>query len=156
VLKDHADALASRPELGFPRAAQFLARHRDQSGVWALQHVHGTYQGRFAGPALADNAENFAVSNVQADIVQRMDGGVPRPEGLGDMAERNHEFPTAVSDTTVKSHQKGRQCRIDDACRSWDRTSAVYATLPEALVKANSLLPFVKQADGCVATSCRG
>lgn len=73
MLKYHADMLAFRPQLGVGHVRQVLFVDDDVAARRPFEHVDAADEGGFAGAALADDAEDFAVFNGQVNAFEGVD-----------------------------------------------------------------------------------
>lgn len=69
VLENHADIFAFCPKLGFAHFAQVFVVDDDFAAGRFFQHIDAADEGRFAGTALADDAEDLAVFDGQVDAL---------------------------------------------------------------------------------------
>jgi len=83
VLVDHADAAARLAQLARTERGQFPAGDGDAAAVGFFQQVHQTQQGRLAGAAAADQAEDLARQDVERDLAQGVEAAAfGQREGL--------------------------------------------------------------------------
>ena len=73
MLEYHADVLAFCPQLGIGHIRQVLFVDNDVAARRPFEHVDAADEGRFAGAALADDAEDFAVFNGQINAFESVD-----------------------------------------------------------------------------------
>src|SRR5450830_155092 len=72
LLENHADILARIAQRALAQAGQFSASDSNAAAIGAFEQVNQAQQGRFAGAALADQAENIAGINLQRDRFDRV------------------------------------------------------------------------------------
>ncbi len=65
LLEDHADVLPRVAQLAARQGGQVAAADQHLAGVGALEQVDQAQQGRLAGAALADQAEDVALMDVE-------------------------------------------------------------------------------------------
>ena len=95
MLEYHADVLAFRPQLGVGHVGQVLFVDDDVATRRPFEHVDAADEGRFAGAALADNAEDFAVFNGQVDAFEGVDLGLA-VVGFGNVFQFYHNINSLI------------------------------------------------------------
>ena len=95
VLKDHPDRTPRLQKLLLRQRREVAAVQQDLSGGRLLQKVDAAHQRGLARAGQADDAEDLAVVDIQADILQRGDGvGRAGVVGFAQMLQFDHEtFP---------------------------------------------------------------
>src|SRR5690606_28838772 len=73
LLEHHADALAHG--VGGADEAGFAPVEQDVAGIGLVDAAQDLHQRRFAGAVLADEADDFAGTDLDRDVLQRMHAG---------------------------------------------------------------------------------
>ena len=81
-MEDHSDVPTGQPQLFFAKGRHILPVHDHGAGGGTLQQVHAPHQGALAGAGETDNSEDLPLLDVQADVLQGMDGVFTRSKGL--------------------------------------------------------------------------
>ena len=122
VLKDHRDfAAADLAQITLGRGQHVhaakgnIAAGCPARGIEDAHHVEG--RDRFAGPAFADDADHFAFSDLEPDIVERLDDPLAGPEldrkaidrQDGDWRGLGHRFPFLRSGAADRPDRANRR-----------------------------------------------
>ena len=70
VLKDHADVAARSAQFGFRHGVEAFAVDGDRAFARTVKEVDAAHKRGFACPGAADNAEDFALFNVQRNVFE--------------------------------------------------------------------------------------
>jgi len=91
LLENHADILARVAQFALAQARQFASGHGNGAAVGTFEQVNQAQQGRFAGAALADQAENITGIDFQRDRFDRVElFALGQREGLVRAIDANH------------------------------------------------------------------
>ncbi|MNL20396.1 hypothetical protein D3C87_1416430 [compost metagenome] len=90
MLEDHADLAARRAQAVGVQRGQIVAVDDHPASAGPVQEVDGTHQRALAGPASADDAEDFTGRDGEADVAQRMHFPRPAGESLRESLQFDH------------------------------------------------------------------
>lgn len=85
-----------QPQLFFAKGRHILPVHDHGAGGGTLQQVHAPHQGALAGAGETDNSEDLPLLDVQADVLQGMDGVFTRSKGLVQVLNLNDRHGTTL------------------------------------------------------------
>ena len=91
MLEDHADRAADVAQVGIAESGELAAVDLDAAARGAVEQVDAADERALSGAGTADDAEDFAGTDVDGDVLERVkDRSVRADVGLGDVFELDH------------------------------------------------------------------
>ena len=90
MLENHANLATGFRQLRFRKGGQLLAANQYAPFRGTFQQIHTANECAFTGAGGANNAINLSGRDMQADVVQRLNGASPLLEHFGDIRKFNH------------------------------------------------------------------